>query len=230
MGTESIGELAAGRPPLAGMLFDLDGVLVDSVAAWGELLRDAVEALGGREFTEEEYRRSFGQSIADDCVAFLPRVTPDDLRRFYLERFAVRAPMARVLDFAAEALAACRARGLRTACVTNSPVAIARALLAAAGLTDGLDALVGEDDVKHPKPAPDPVLLAAERIGVEPRACALVGDSRYDIAAARDAGAIAIAIGVGAGLELDADHRIASLRELPALLDVLMGGHRGLSR
>ena len=223
MGTESMGELVAGRSPLRGMLFDLDGVLVDSVAAWGELLRDAVEALGGREFAEDEFRRRFGQSIADDCVEFLPRVTPEDLRRFYLERCAERAPMARVLDFAPEALADCRARGLRTACVTNSPAAIARALLAAAGLAAGLDALVGEDDVKNPKPAPDPVLLAASRIGVEPRACALVGDSRYDIAAARGAGAIAIGIGPG----LDADHRIASLRELPALLDVLMGGHRG---
>src|SRR5438876_68556 len=112
-------------PRLRAVLFDLDGVLVDSYRAWRAVLDDAVLAFGGRPVTDAAFDAAWGQSVADDVRAFLPQVPAARLQEFYVENFARRSGRARVLDGAAEALDACRARGLRTACVTNAPRSVA---------------------------------------------------------------------------------------------------------
>jgi HAD superfamily hydrolase (TIGR01549 family) len=108
-----------------------------------------------------------------------------------------------------------RRRGLRQALITNTPSPLAREILAHAGLD--LDDVVGGTDVPNAKPEPDMVREACRRLGVTSNEAIVVGDSRYDLEAARGAGVHCI------GLRLDADSRIEGLDQL-LTLDLL---HRG---
>ena len=102
--------------------------------------------------------------------------------------------------------AALRERSLPSAVITNTPAPLARELVKRAG--GAPDTLIGGTDVERPKPAPDMVLLACERLGVAPGDSLVVGDSRYDRDAAAAAGARF------AGLGIEGDVQIASLTDL----------------
>jgi phosphoglycolate phosphatase-like HAD superfamily hydrolase len=80
---------------------------------------------------------------------------------------------------------------------TGASTDAAEILLGAAGLSRFFDVVVGGDEVALPKPAPDGIRLACERLGVRPRNAAYVGDADVDLEAARRAGAVAIAAGWG---------------------------------
>src|SRR5207244_2762889 len=83
--------------------------------------------------------------------------------------------------------------------VTNAPAAVAEDILRAAGLRQGLDLVLGAGPGLLPKPAPDMVVAAARGLGLVPEEVALVGDTRFDVDAARAAAALAIGVGGIAG-------------------------------
>jgi HAD superfamily hydrolase (TIGR01509 family) len=96
-----------------------------------------------------------------------------------------------------ETLAQLRHDGIALGLFTGADVASLETLLAATGLRVHFDVVAGGDEVERPKPAPDGVLLACERLGVAPAASAYVGDTAADMAAARGAGALAVGAGWG---------------------------------
>ena len=101
--------------------------------------------------------------------------------------------------------------GLPWAVVTSADPPLARTRLAAAGIRPAL--LVTIDDVRHGKPDPEGYLLAARKLGADPRRCLVVEDAEAGVAAGRAAGAVV------AGLRgIDADIQITDLHELTALL------------
>ena len=101
--------------------------------------------------------------------------------------------------------------GLPWAVVTSADVPLAQIRLAAAQITPAL--LVTIDDVRHGKPDPEGYLLAARKLGADPRRCLVVEDAEAGVAAGRAAGAVV------AGLRgIDADIQITDLHELTALL------------
>ena len=92
------------------------------------------------------------------------------------------------------------------------------------GLEEQFDVVVGHDDTERHKPDPAPILHAVERLGVDPSQAAYVGDSPFDIQAARAAGSFAIAVGWGGihSLERLAEERPDALVSTPEeLADVL---------
>ena len=101
--------------------------------------------------------------------------------------------------------------GLPWAVVTSADIRLAQIRLAAARITPAL--LVTIDDVRHGKPDPEGYLLAARKLGADPRRCLVVEDAEAGVAAGRAAGAVV------AGLRgVDADIQIAGLDELASLL------------
>jgi phosphoglycolate phosphatase/AHBA synthesis associated protein len=196
--------------PVRAVLFDLDGVLVDSYAVWFALLEALTRELGYPVLTREAFRAGWGQGIQADVATIFTRQTVPELERLYAERFGDHLAHLAVAEGVAETFAALRARGLGTAVITNTPAVMARALVDRAGATP--DVLVGGTDVENAKPAPDMVLLACAKLGVEADAAWVVGDTAYDRDAARAAGARF------AGLGIDGDVRLARLADLPAAL------------
>jgi HAD superfamily hydrolase (TIGR01509 family) len=191
------------------LLWDLDGVLIDSYEVWFHLLNATSRAFGGIEISRQVMRDGWGQGIAADVERFFPHKTVEETEAHYHAHFMAHATHLRVDPEARAVTAELRRRGFRQALITNTPSPLAREILAHAGLE--LDEVVGGTDVPNAKPAPDMVREACRRLGVAEREAIVVGDSRYDLEAARGAGVHCI------GLRLDADARIERLGDLLAL-------------
>ncbi len=174
-------------PRPAAVLFDMDGVLVDSREAWYAAVCAFAAEAGRPAPDRDRYVALFGQSIPDEARTLFDGLPPERLAAGYDRHLPRCLDRVRVEPGAREVLAALRGRGIPTAVVTNSPRALAVAILGAHRLEP--DRLVAADDVPAPKPAPDMLLAAARLLGVEVRAAWMVGDSDYDLQAARAAGA-----------------------------------------
>lgn len=190
------------------VLFDMDGVLVESKEVWFR----AVEASGvrfrGRAITREEFFPTFGQGTAADIPVFGLSCTVAELDAFYATEFVKHLDAMWVNPEAAPLLHALASRGVKCALVTNTVFPLAVKILEAAKLSGLFGSLATADRVPNAKPAPDLPQLALRELGVDARDAWMVGDSKYDRQASQTAGVHFI------GLKLDGDRRIEALAEL----------------
>lgn len=201
----------AAHPPGA-VLFDMDGVLVDTFDAWFEVLKSCRVRRGLSPIERAEIRATWGQGIRADCESFFPGERPESLALEYDLVFAEHLDAVKAEPGVVSTVRRLRALGARTAVVTNSPVALARRIVAGIGLADAFDAIAGGDEVRVGKPEPEIVALALARIGAVSESAVLVGDTVLDIAAARAAGVVSV------GYKIDgADLRIEAIPELLGL-------------
>jgi phosphoglycolate phosphatase len=168
------------------VLFDLDGVLVDTYEVWFHLLNEVASRLGYPAVDREAYRKSWGQGLEEDVRKFYPRHTVEQIREQYALYYGNHLERLTVMEGADAALAALR---LPKAVITNSPTPLAERALRIARLYDRFDTVVASDQVPNSKPAPDMVFEACRRLGVAPAEALVVGDSRFDEGAAASAGA-----------------------------------------
>lgn len=192
--------MAAFPFPLVG--FDLDGTLVDSSADLAAAVNHVLAGLGRPPLTIEQVRANIGgggrrmlaQSLADAGIN-----APEVLDRHYAALLAYYADhiadATRPYPGVVEALDELAARDVRLAVVTNKVERLAVKLLDALGLADRFATIIGGDSVAESKPSPAPLREMLRRLGGGP--AAFVGDSRFDIDAARAAGLPNIAVGFG---------------------------------
>ena len=171
-------------PPPRAVLFDLDGVLVDSYDAWFVVVNDAAKRFGVPPIDAERFRSSWGQGVSADVQNLYPGRTHAEVEAAYADALPRRRDKVRVNPEAAATLDALAARDVARACVTNTQEEIARAVLRGAGLLSRFDVIAGVVEGRKEKPAPDLLLLAAAKLAVPPRRTLMVGDSRYDAEAA----------------------------------------------
>ena len=205
----SRGASVARMAPKA-VLFDLDGVLVESDEVWFRVLNGVAEELGYPPVTREMFLSGSGQGIEADVERWYPRHTVADIERSYAEHFPRHLDANEPMPGVAELFAGLACRGLPSAVVTNTPNPLATVVVERIGATP--DHVVGGTDAPRSKPAPDIVYEACRRLGVAPEAAWLVGDSRFDEEAARAAGAHYV------GFRRPGDSRIDALLELIELL------------
>ena len=234
------------RPPLAGLLFDKDGTLVDFDLTWGRAGHEAMTALAGGD-APAVARLAAAMHYDVATLRFAPSSpliagAPDTYVHLWAEALgrANDAAMLEALNAAfteatLKALApigspetvldALKARGLRLGLATNDGEASARRQLAALGLDAHMDFIAGYDTGHGGKPDPGMVLAFAAAIGVAPGRVGMVGDSHLDLVSARAAGAVAIAVLTGPARRDElaplADHVIDDIAALPALVDRL---------
>ena len=185
--------------PRTVFVFDLDGTLVDSVyqhvLAWQEAL-----GASGIELSVWRIHRRMGMS-GGLFVGALLRETgqPVDaelvarLQQAHAEAYRRRAGEVRLLPGARELLARLTQAGVRWAVATSGLQTAARPTLELLGVPAGVP-VVTRDQVAHAKPDPDLFLAAAERLGVEVADTVVVGDSVWDLLAARRARALGIGL------------------------------------
>ena len=182
---------------VAAVVFDLDGVLVDSEVAWNRAKREVTEEHGGR-WEERAPRDMMGMSspewsryLHEELDVPLP---PEEIDRLVVQRLAERyRRRLPLLDGAVEAVRRLADRWpLGLASSSNRP--IIDLVLDAAGLRPLFRVAVSSEEVARGKPAPDVYLAAAGALGVEPAAAAAIEDSTNGIRAARAAGMRVLAL------------------------------------
>ncbi|MBI4439586.1 HAD family hydrolase [Candidatus Woesearchaeota archaeon] len=194
---------------MKAILFDMDGVLLDSHDAWFDVLNSSLKKFGRKEITVERFDRdAWAQSFDTVAARFLPNEEVAEISKFYFSRFSDFVKKIKVNPEAKSVLQELKKKRIKTAIVSNSHRKIVELLLKSAGLHQFFDAIVGGDEVKRGKPAPDVAFEACRRLKVSAKDSIMVGDTVYDIESARSAGCLAI------GFRIDADKRIENLSEL----------------
>jgi HAD superfamily hydrolase (TIGR01509 family) len=222
----------ARRVPVSAVIFDMDGVLVDSEPLHFAST-NAVLARRGASIDRDFYDRRLGLPEVDffrDVVAHLQlREAPEALARERIRASLEVLAGEELLptEGALECLLLLRADGRRLGLATSAARAQMNLIVDRFGLRSVLSALVSVEEVERGKPEPDLFLEAARRLGIEPAECLVVEDAVLGVRAARAAGMAALALpGPGhdgrAHLEAGALGVVASLRELtPDFLDSL---------
>lgn len=211
-------------PRLDAILFDFDGTLADSYAAIAASVNHVRATHGMSPLAEDEVRRHVGRGLRHLLVHTVPDSNLEaDIARYQAHHPAVMYSQTVLLAGAAESLRFASAQGLRVAVCSNKPRQFTRLLLEHLGVAGDIDAVLGPEDVPRPKPAPDMLLAAIERLGVPADRAVYVGDMTVDVEAARRSGILVWVVPTGCEdrsmLETARPDRIlASLFDLPRLL------------
>jgi HAD superfamily hydrolase (TIGR01509 family) len=180
------------RGPVRAVVFDLDGVLVDSEVWWDEVRRDWA-AEHGRAWTADDRAAVMGANGRQWSTTMRRRLaldlSPAEIEAAIVGRVVARyreegAPR---IDGAVDAVERA-ARELPIAVASSAHRDVIDAALHALGIADRFGAIVSSDEVEHGKPAPDVYLETARRLGVDPEAVLVVEDSLNGVRAAKAAG------------------------------------------
>ncbi|MGC5012182.1 HAD family hydrolase [Streptosporangium sp. DT93] len=186
-----------GGETMQGVLFDMDGLLVDSEKIWFQVEAEVMERLGAG-WTPADQENLVGGSMASS-VAYMIRVSGSGVAPERVETWMLEGMVARLsggvemMPGAAALLAEVRREGLAAALVTSSARPIAEACLRSIG-THHFDHVVTGDDVARPKPDPEPYLTAARLLGADPARCVALEDSPNGVTAATAAGCRVVAV------------------------------------
>jgi HAD superfamily hydrolase (TIGR01509 family) len=197
-----------------GVIFDLDGTLVDNMALHAQAFAIFVERHGLPPLTEADRARLDGKRNRDIFPDIFGRPLDDAfLRACTLEKEGLYrelskgklAPVAGLVTL----LDALETRQIPVAIATSAPPENVAHSLAELGLDGRLTRIMRSDEVARGKPAPDVFLAAADLIGVEPARCLAFEDAPAGILAARAAGMRCVAVTTGFGAEALASHGAA---------------------
>ncbi|MER5332187.1 HAD family phosphatase [Micromonospora sp. NPDC002717] len=195
------------------VIFDLDGVIVDSEPVWEEVRRAYVAAHGGT-WQADTQRRLMGMSTGEWARYLSGELGVDrsaeqvatEVVEEMIRRYAAHVPLIDGADEVVRRLAGRWPLGL----ASSSPTRLIAAALAATGLTDAFGATLSTEETERGKPAPDVYLAVAGRLGVDPARCVAVEDSSNGVRSAAAAGMTVVAVPHGSyPLDPDAERLAA---------------------
>lgn len=180
-----------------GVIFDMDGVLIDSYdehrASWQRMARQR-----GLDVTDEQFRATFGKPSRDIIRQLWGISDPQQVKEMDDRKEAVFRELLRehvpVMPGAKELIADLWANGFKIGIGSSGPPENVRLVIEALGLADRLSGVTTAVDVTRGKPDPQVFLLTAGKMGIEPGRCAVVEDAVHGVTAARRAGMKAIGL------------------------------------
>jgi pyrophosphatase PpaX len=176
------------------VLFDLDGTVVDSGGIILASMRHATREVLGRDYADEELMQAVGGPGLEAQMAALAPEHVDELVHVYR---AHNEPLHDELRSCAgmdDVLGRLRKQGRRLGVVSAKRRATVELAFANVPLGHLFETIVGGDETVRHKPDPEPLLLGAERMGADPAETAYVGDSPFDVTAAKAAGMFSVAV------------------------------------
>ena len=201
------------------VLFDLDGTVIDSGDIILASMRHAAKEVLGLEPADEELLAAVGGPGLEAQMRALSPDRAEELVTVYREH---NEPLHDQLECCVgmlDVLERLHAEGRRLGIVTAKRHATVELAFARLPLRDYFEIVVGSDDTERHKPHPEPILFALEKLGARPETAVYVGDSPFDVGAARAAGVHAIGVTWGGIHDMDdADEIVSTPEELLAAL------------
>ena len=183
---------------IQGVLFDLDGTLLDSAVDLYAALRNQCDEMDVAAPAYEMVREVVSRGSRAILRCAFPAIGEPELLALvprYLELYeALMVDQTRPFEGVDELLAVIEAQGLAWGIVTNKPGFLTDGLVERIGWSARVAAVVSGDTLAVKKPDPAPVLLACERAGLDPSRCLFVGDDRRDVLAGEAAGLYTVAV------------------------------------
>lgn len=219
-------------PQLLGLIFDLDGTLIDSAADLRQALNAVLSSHSRRALTLDEVKAAtgdglrvmLGRAFAASGDPLPPAIEAAVMQDFMTAYQNQKASREQLYPHVEATLNFYRTEGVKIGLCTNKLYAPTMRLLNDVGITELFDFIAGSDTFPVFKPDPGHVLGVAKGLKIPPRHCVMIGDSVNDIRAAQAASIPAIAVAHGYGKNIDdlgADAVISGFDELPEALRYL---------
>lgn len=214
--------LAVRISQIEGLLFDLDGTLIDTVELILASARHATEVVLGEALPDDVLRHNIGVPLRVQMGEYAPGHVDELLAAYREHNDRVHDDLICEYPGTEQALEGLRRAGYRMGIVTSKSRPVAQRGVDFFGLGRFFEFVVGYEDTKVHKPHGVPVVEGARRLGLAVENCAYVGDSPHDMAAGKAAGAVTVAAMWGPFpdrvLEPGPDFAIQSLSDLTVLL------------
>ena len=180
------------------IVFDFDGTIINTndviIASWQATWE---KFLGYRE-SISEIKDTFGETLKYTTSVRFPECDSDEVIAYYRDwQFAHCDEMVYLFDGIVDMLKTLRDKGYKTAIATSRTHEGTMKYLNQFGIADYFDAVVTMEDVKNHKPNPETCLMALEKLGAKPSEAVMLGDTRFDIGCANNAGVDSILVGWG---------------------------------
>ncbi|RZN50405.1 HAD family hydrolase [archaeon] len=193
---------------LSGILFDMDGVLIDSSSSWLEAFNHALDTYGHEAVSMEEFMDTYW---GDDLRDILTRLGLDvGIADFCTNVYPEHLGSVRIMPDTKRVLK--ELSDYPKAIVTNTAYDCTAHILEEFGIGDAFDTIMTADRAGKGKPAPDILFAACDELGISSDEVVLVGDTNVDVRAGSTAKIPVIGVGV------KADITISSIGELPAII------------
>ena len=177
------------RNSIKAVLWDMDGVLIDSEPGYNQTIGEMLNSLG-YEYGEEEIMKTTGASYKDVAGALGLKEPAEEIERLYIEALlrSLRVNVTELIPGVSEFLDWLQQRNIKMALGTSSPLVSVELVIEKFSLHKWISVMVTGSDVDKGKPAPDIYLRCAELLSAAPEECLVVEDSANGIKAGKNAG------------------------------------------
>ena len=201
------------KAKLKAILFDLDGVILDSFEAGYSVFNHARKDLNLSAISKEEFRNNvWGGSVHADAKNYFKNKDIKEIEKIYKTLISEYTHKTKLLPNAENVLKSIKNKNIKIGLVTNTFRKPALEALKFHKIENYFDAVVTADDVEKPKPYPDSILKACEKLNVVPNEAIYVGDTKHDFKAGKSAGCLVV------GLNTHGDLIISKLSDVLLLI------------
>lgn len=210
-----------------GVLFDLDGTLLDTSALIIQSVQHTVRMHGNRETDPDLIRTYFGKPLRSILNVLIPDGVEEAVETYHEYNLLYHDQLARIFPGVPEVIAELYSQDIRMAIVTSKIQSTAFRGLKLFGLDQYFSSVIGYEQCRQYKPHPEPVRLAAAGLGLKPHECLVIGDSPFDILSGKEAGSRTAAaawteVSWQAILAAKPDYILDDISHLP----LLIGSHK----
>ena len=176
---------------ISAVIFDLDGTLIDTENQWGKAFVEVLKSLG--KDVADKHPEVFGAPMEDSWPMLLAKyqiktdITIDELVSMTYKEYVKQLPGISLMNGAGDFLDNLKESGVKMGLVTNCEWWVVDKVIDNLGLNGIFDAIVTGEETPLPKPSPEPLLLAADKLGELSKDCLAIGDSPTDVEAAQSA-------------------------------------------
>lgn len=198
---------------IKAIIFDLDGVIIDSLDAWFEVFNDTRSFYKLPKITKKEFTdKIWGGTIERDIKIYFKEKTVKEITKHYFSNMGKFKASTKLNKNVKETLKKSKSKNIKLGIVTNTYKKAVLEILKYHKIKDLFDAVIGGDEIKHGKPAPDSLLKACERLNIKTNEAVLVGDTKSDMWAAKNANMFFI------GYKTNGDLKIEDFKDLLRLV------------